>query len=289
MPKSKKTELENIRLAEFFLENDGDRKLTHHHFQALGIPKRRINLVIARVEQGKSLHYNKNSGPKPTATNQKNVNKAIRMFKTNPGLSVRDASIKMNISLGSMGYIRKKAGIRSNVKRKVPKMTPQQIENAKKNCAKLYKKCVPSGGNFFVIMDDETYMELNPQESKKKEWYSVVPGHEPPEEDQITQKSKFPAKMLIWQAITQDGRVSPAFVTSGTMNKEVYRDKCLNAILKPWLRSLNIQTPVLFWPDKATCHYANDVQDFLKANKIEFVRKVDNPTSVPQCRPIERF
>ena len=83
---------------------------------------------------------------------------------------------------------------------------PQQIENAKKNCAKLYKKCVPSGGNFFVIMDDETYMELNPQESKKKEWYSVVPGHEPPEEDRITQKSKFPAKMLIWQAITQVGR-----------------------------------------------------------------------------------
>lgn len=162
MPKAKKTEDENIRLAEFFLANGGDRKLTHHHFRALGVSKRRINLVLARVEKGQDLHYNKKSGPKPTASSEKNIKKAVRLFTKTPGLSVRDAAKKMNISHGSMNTIRRKAGIQSKVKRKVPKMTEKQIEIAKKNCAKLYKKCVPSGGNFFFVIDDETYMELDP-------------------------------------------------------------------------------------------------------------------------------
>lgn len=289
MPKGKVTEEENIRLAKFYQEHNCDRKLTHHHFQAIGISKRRINMVLARVEQGKDLQYNKNSGPKPTVTSQKNINKAIKLFGKNPGLSVRDAAIKMNIPHASMNDIRRKAGIRSKVKRKVPKLKPQQIESAKKNCLKLYKKCVPSGGNYFIIMDDETYMELDPQEAKKKQWVSITPGYELSEEDQIVQKSKFPAKMLVWQAITQDGRVSPPYVSSGTMNSIIYRDKCLKAILKPWLQSLNIVEPILFWPDKATCHYANITLDFLRENGIDYVRKIDNPTSIPQCRPIERF
>lgn len=289
MPKAKKTEDENIRLAEFFLANGGDRKLTHHHFRALGVSKRRINLVLARVEKGQDLHYNKKSGPKPTASSDKNIKKAVRLFTKTPGLSVRDAAKKMNISHGSMNTIRRKAGIQSKVKRKVPKMTEKQIESAKKNCAKLYKKCVPSGGNFFFVIDDETYMELDPQQAKKKQWYSIVPGFEVQEQDKIVQKTKFPAKMLIWQAITQDGQVSPAYVSTKTMNSEIYRDKCLKAILLPWLRSLNIQQPILFWPDKATCHYANVTTGFLAANNITYVAKADNPTSVPQCRPIERF
>lgn len=246
-------------------------------------------MVLARVEKGIDLKYSKKSGPKPTATSEKNIKKATRLFVKNPGLSVRDAAIKMNISHGSMNLIRKKAGIRSKVKRKVPKMTVKQYESAKKNCAKLYKMCVPSGGSFFIIMDDETYMELDPQQAKKKQWFSTVPGHELNEEDKIVQKTKFPAKMLVWQAITQEGHVSPPYVSTGTMNSEIYRDKCLNAILKPWLRSLNIKQPVLFWPDKATCHYANITLEFLRDNNIAYVKKIDNPTSVPQCRPIERF
>ena len=246
-------------------------------------------MVLARVDKGHNLTYNKNSGPQPTATSGKNIKKALRLFGKNSGMSVRDAAIKMNISNGSMCRIRKKSGIRSKVKCKVPKMSQKQIESAKKNCAKLYKKCVPSGGNFFFVIDDETYMELDPQQAKKKQWYSIVPGCEISEEDRIVQKTKFPAKMLVWQALTQNSQVSPPYVSTGTMNSEIYREKCLKGILVPWLRSLDIKQQILFWPDKATCHYANITVEFLKQNNIDYVRKLDNPTSVPQCRPIERF
>ena len=45
----------------------------------------------------------------------------------------------------------------------------------------------------------------------------------------------------------------------------------------------------LFWPDKASSHYAGTVLQLLKDQKINFVVKCRNPTNVPQCRPIEDF
>ena len=48
---------------------------------------------------------------------------------------------------------------------------------------------------------------------------------------------------------------------------------------------------VLFWPDLATCHYANDNLAWLRAQShgISFVTKEENPPNAPQIRPIENF
>jgi hypothetical protein len=45
----------------------------------------------------------------------------------------------------------------------------------------------------------------------------------------------------------------------------------------------------MFWPDKASSHYAEKVVKHLKEQNIRFVSKYRNPTNVPQCRPIEDF
>ena len=50
-----------------------------------------------------------------------------------------------------------------------------------------------------------------------------------------------------------------------------------------------IQWRLYFWPDKASAHYARKTTRFLESHNIHFVSKEDNPTEVPQCRPIEDF
>ena len=180
-----------------------------------------------------------------------------------------------------MAKLRKKAGITSATRIKVPKMSEDQIESAKKNCRKLYRMSIPSGGDYFSIIDDETYMELDPQEANKKQYFSIVPGYEIDEKDKVVQKSKLPARMMVWQAIAEDGRLSPAYVCKINMNGEVYREECLKKILLPWIRSLTLTRPVLFWPDKASSHYSRIAIEFLKENNIRYVSKADNPTSVP--------
>jgi transposase len=45
---------------------------------------------------------------------------------------------------------------------------------------------------------------------------------------------------------------------------------------------------IMFWPDLASAHYANDTLVGLEELKIEDVPK-ENPSNVPQIRPIENF
>src|SRR5690348_16815308 len=85
----------------------------------------------------------------------------------------------------------------------VPKMKEKTQKSAKNNCRKLYKMTVPPGGNYFFVIDDETYMELNPEDSNKKQYVSIIPDHPLSVADQVTQKTKFPPMMLIWQAIAK--------------------------------------------------------------------------------------
>ena len=97
-------------------------------------------------------------------------------------------------------------------------------------------------------------------------------------------KAKFPKKYLVWQAICSCGRASQSFITTGTVNKEIYREECLK---KPFLR--NHDAPSLFWPDLASCHYAKDVLEWYKANGVHVVPKEANPPNCPELRPIERY
>jgi len=132
-----------------------------------------------------------------------------------------------------------------------------------------------------VIMDDETYVPCDSSQLPCKQFWNDVPGVEVPQEFKVKRKEKFPAKFLIWQAISQDGVISEAFVSKQILN--------LNNIIKgPFLKFFRSQKDkghLLFWPDLATSHYQKDVIAFLKKEKIEFVPKVANP----QCRPIEKF
>ena len=68
---------------------------------------------------------------------------------------------------------------------------------------------------------------------------------------------KYPTKFLVWQAICTCGKKSEAFITSGTLNTDLYVEKCLNKRILPFIQSHNI--PVFFWPDLATIHYEKRV------------------------------
>ena len=68
-----------------------------------------------------------------------------------------------------------------------------------------------------------------------------------------------------------------------------YVSNCLSRQLIPYLNTHYPQGGYIFWPDKASAHYARITTDYLDANGINYVSKEDNPTEVPQCRPVEDF
>jgi hypothetical protein len=58
---------------------------------------------------------------------------------------------------------------------------------------------------------------------------------------------------MVWQAICGCGSRSSSFITSKTINQDVYIKECLQKRLLPFARKHN--ESVIFWPDLAPCHY----------------------------------
>uniref|UniRef100_A0AC35TRH8 DDE_3 domain-containing protein n=1 Tax=Rhabditophanes sp. KR3021 TaxID=114890 RepID=A0AC35TRH8_9BILA len=139
-----------------------------------------------------------------------------------------------------------------------------------------------------IVMDDETYVPKDPQHVPGREFYSATSRTSIPFHQRSKTRKKYAGKLMIWQAIDEDGNISKPFVTDKTMNWEVYLH-CLKKFLLPFIKKHQTDTPVLFWPGMATCHYQKDVKKFLEQNKIEFVQKIDNAPCVPHLRPIDKL
>ena len=117
-------------------------------------------------------------------------------------------------------------------------------------------------------------------------FYSNNLATSPPEIKFQFQK-KFQPKVMPYVALSNAGVSQPYFMPSGlAINQNVYQNECLSKILIPFIKKYHGNGNYIFWPDKASAHYAKGTTDF---QNIPFVPKDRNPTNLPQCRPIEDF
>ena len=69
----------------------------------------------------------------------------------------------------------------------------------------------------------------------------------------------------------------------------MYLEECINKRVIPFIKEYHSDGNYVFWPEKASSHYANRVINRLHVANINFVPKIDNPTNLPEARPIEDF
>lgn len=138
-------------------------------------------------------------------------------------------------------------------------------------------------------MDDETYCYIEPDRNSSTTYVHSDEPEKLSPEVLFKQKQKFARNYMVWQAIGQDGKRSPPVIVRGTVNGEIYRDKCLKKVLIPWIKNNYNIDEIIFWPDMATSHYKADVCELLESENIRYVKKSENAPNLPQARPIERY
>ena len=99
---------------------------------------------------------------------------------------------------------------------------------------------------------------------------------------------------MLWIAMSPKGMSTPVrtVLTSGrsmAVTARSYTDNCLKPHLVPFLNDHYPHGGYIFWPDKASAHYARISTDFLDNNNVRYVKKANNLTKVPRCQPIEDF
>lgn len=264
-----------------------DFKNTWNHFKSEGKRYQIIARIIKRYYQNGTADYQYPKTRKKKVTTPQNVEKVKKIYRKNAATSVRSGSKMVGISKSSFGRIKLNIlGLRGYRKESAPKYKGNQKMRVKRGCRKIYRNYAR---NRVIIMDDETYVPIDPSQIPSKEYYHATTRTNVEDKFRYKTKEKFLQKYLVWQSIDEEGHVSEPFISSGSINSRTYVNECLKKRLVPFIKKYHKIENILFWTDMATSHYSKEVVEWLTNNSIEFVPRVDNAPNVPQARSIELF
>lgn len=249
------------------------------------VSQKTVSNIIKKFNDNLTIGRKNGSGRKRGFVSPRKGKQAIALLEKNPGLSNRKVAEKVGCSEGLVRRFKKDAGLKTYKVQTIPDRNSSKNLEAQKRAKKLqleyfqkYKCC---------IMDDETYVLSKFAQLPGQEFYTAKERGGVEEQFRTKLQSKFPKKFLVWQAICSCGQRSASFVTSGTINSEIYVRECLQKRLQPFISKHNVST--FFWPDLASCHYSKRSLEWFEAKNVKLVAKMSNPPNCPELRPIERY
>lgn len=249
------------------------------------VQRKTVGNVLKRFNETLSIARKPGSGRKPGFVDRKLDKQVEVRLEKNPRLSNRKLANKVGCSDRTVRRVKTKLGFKTYKVQTVPDRNAKKNLEAKKRARKLRKeyfqkvKC--------CLMDDETYVLGNFSQLPGQDFYSARERAGVPEQFRTKQKSKFPRKFLVWQAICSCGDRTPSFVTNGTINSDIYIQECLKKRLLPFMKKHNVST--FFWPDLASAHYSKKTLEWYRQNNVTLVPKEANPPNCPELRPIEKY
>lgn len=260
--------------------------MSHHDIsKSLGIPRSTVSSVLKRFRDTLTVDRKPGSGGKRNDNFKLQRNAVLRMIKRNPNLSIRDVAKKVKMSYSFVQKVKKAAGYKSFKIIKTPNRNEKQETSAKSRARKLYERMLTKFD--CVVMDDETNVKADFKQLPGLEFYTALQRGKVDDYFKAKKLSKFAKKYMVWQAICSCGLKSKIFITTGTINQQVYVEECLKKRLLPFIQKHTCS--VLFWPDLASCHYGKVAQEWYAENHVNIVPKDCNPPNTPELRPIERY
>lgn len=214
------------------------------------------------------------------------VQKVLRDIQKNPTTSLRKRAQKLNTNKCQVAKIMKNHGIKVFSKISIPRRNDKQQVNVISRRRRLYDTILTKHDGC-ILMDDETYLYADLGQIRGREFYCAEERLGVEDKYKFKEHEKFPEKYLVWQGICTCGLKTEPYLQKGTMNGQNYLENCLKKRLLPFIRKH--RTPVVFWPDLASCHYAKPVLEWYEMEGINFVPRECNPPNSPEIRPIERY
>lgn len=250
-----------------------------------GVSRQTVSRVIKKYKEQLTIKRKSGCGRKSGFSDRKKAEKIKRIFAKNPNVSGRKVAHLANCSETSVRKVKKEAGLKTYKVQKVPDRNSKKNLDAKKRAKVLQRDFIR---NFeCCTMDDETYVLADFLQLPGQEYYVADTRGNVAEECRVQRSSKFPKKFLVWQAICSCGERSSSFITTGSINTDVYIKECLQKRLLPFLRKHEVSS--FFWPDLASCHYSKKAIEWYQTNSVMIVPKEANPPNCPELRPIERY
>lgn len=252
----------------------------------LKMSPRTVGRIINRFKETASTARKSGSGRKSGFIDQNLSKKVVMYAQRKPSATLREIGCKFTVSHTWVRKVLLRNGLKAYTVQKHANRNDVQAIKAKKRARKLYDNLL-RGRNQCIVMDDETYVVGDFKQLPGRAFYYAKFRFGVQKKFKYKFQSKFPTKYMVWQAICSCGKRSRSYIAKGSMKSDVYINECLKNRLLPFLNSHN--TPTLFWPDLASCHYSKKTLEWYSANKVNFVPLDHNPPNCPHLRPVERY
>jgi len=195
-------ELVAKRVVQYFKGNGMRQKnITCRHFIDEGFHRKTILRIIDRyLTTGKSAYNYYQHRPR-TVSCPSNVEKIRKLLVKNPSISITDGANKIGINRSTFSRIKLKIlGILAYSKQKAPKYKNDQERRARKSCRKIHRELAR---NKKIIMDDESYIFLDPKQQPGKQYYHAKSIDDVPNEHKFKHTEKFAGKVMVGKQLTK--------------------------------------------------------------------------------------
>jgi transposase len=275
------------RISDFWQQHSSKGKpFTVHHFLHEGISRSTIYEVLRKVEERGDMTRMPGSGGHNKRLSNSQRGAIARWLENKKGVSLRQQAKKYGVSDWTIRNVIHERGLCCYKRQKAPQYTTEQLQATKTKAGKL----LPVLRNKKIIMDDETYFRLKCDYIPGNDHFYTSDVNAAPPEVKYRTERKFPIQLMVWLCVSEDAVGSPVFLERpNSVTAVFYQDNCIRGPLVDFIHSHHQHDEIIFWPDLASAHYANDSQALLRNLNIPFVPKDCNPPNLPQCRPIENF
>lgn len=249
------------------------------------------NVLAAAAKEGEVVDKRQDNGCAPKISGCA-LGGLVASFNNKTGKSLRKSARKFNVCHKTIANTLRRAGITCKKRRKAPLYKQGQEAVVTTTLGTLYREHLLSNNRNppFIIMDDETYITANDSSKFANSKYYSKDDQTTPASVKCVGVEKFPLKLGLWYAVSDCG-ISEWFIWRQglAINAQIYKSQCLQRRLIPFIENNGVKGCSVFWPDKASAHYATTVLHYLNYKQVRCVPKSANPTNVPQCRPIEKM
>lgn len=247
-----------------------------------------LKIVIKRYNETGTVNDRPRSGRPKSATTKSTVKKVKKRINRNPRRSATQMAKDMEISRGSMSSILKNdLGLKPYKRQKVHELTAKQ-KKVRLDRSKLLLRRAARGDFPNIVFSDEKNFPLEQYLNKQNDRVWLAERSSENLDHRTVGRNQHPPQVMVWAAVTADGRSPITFIEPGVkVNATYYREKVLEAALKPWARKQFGLRPWTFQQDSAPAHKARVNQEWLKNNVPNFISHTEWPSKSPDANPLD--
>lgn len=256
--------------------------------QHLKVNKMFVSRTINRYNDTGSVKKRYGGGPKKTATNPDMIRKVKARIQRNPRQSANKIAKEMHISDRSVRRILKNhLHVKPYKIQKVHCLNATQMK-VRLERAKELKRLHAAGEIPNIVFSDEKIFTIEQFVNKQNDRVWLSERSNENLNTRLATRSHYPAQVMVWAAVTADGRSPLVFLEPGAkMNATNYREMVLEAALKPWARKHFGSRPWTFQQDSAPSHKARVNQNWLKENVPHFISAQQWLSNSPDANPMD--